>query len=265
MVRGRVDFWRALAEDQGRDLRVRLPDGPLLVPLAVEDLADLVDVLIDNVFAHTPEGTALRVDLPRSTTATADVVLRVDGRRPGLRRPAAAARTGQHRPRARHRPPDGAGCGGRVRTGAAPEGGALVEVALPRASPDPGRPAQFLGRPRRWRLVAPCSASCSPGSSAWSSPTVGGLLGRGRAAAPAAPLGRDRGPPAGCGRPAPPGPGQDDRADHVGHADPVLEHGRGRHGAHRKWAPGDRLRVAGVSRHRDGTPRRRRPTAYAQP
>ena len=33
------------------------------MPLAGQDLADLVDVLVDNVFAHTPEGTGLRVAL----------------------------------------------------------------------------------------------------------------------------------------------------------------------------------------------------------
>ena len=36
-----------------------LPGGAV----AQDDLADLVDVLVDNVFAHTPEGTAFRVDL----------------------------------------------------------------------------------------------------------------------------------------------------------------------------------------------------------
>ncbi len=63
VVASRVAFWDALAEDQGRDLSSRLPDGPTPVALAEDDLADLVDVLVDNVFAHTPEGTAMRIEL----------------------------------------------------------------------------------------------------------------------------------------------------------------------------------------------------------
>ena len=37
--------------------------GTAVVGLAEQDLADLVDNLIDNVFAHTPEGTAIRLEL----------------------------------------------------------------------------------------------------------------------------------------------------------------------------------------------------------
>ena len=60
-VRGRVAFWTVLAEDQGRPMRVRLPEGSVPVPLAADDLTDLVDVLVDNVFAHTPDGTPFAV------------------------------------------------------------------------------------------------------------------------------------------------------------------------------------------------------------
>ena len=62
-VRERVTFWGALAEDQRRPMRVILPPGPLHVPVAGDDLADLVDVLVDNVFAHTPDGTPFEVEL----------------------------------------------------------------------------------------------------------------------------------------------------------------------------------------------------------
>lgn len=136
VVRSRVDFWRPLADDQDRDLRVALPGGPLLVPLAVEDLTDLVDVVIDNVFAHTPEGTALRLDLhdvdhapgPRSV-----VLLVADagpGFAPGGRRQREGS-TGLGLDIARR---IASGCGGRLSTGTAPEGGALVEVLLPRVA-----------------------------------------------------------------------------------------------------------------------------------
>lgn len=61
VVRDRVSFWSALAEDQGRPLRLTMPPPPLRVRLDADDLADVVDVLIDNVFAHTEEGVPLEV------------------------------------------------------------------------------------------------------------------------------------------------------------------------------------------------------------
>lgn len=75
-VRDRVAFWQALAEDQGRTMRVAVPGVRVPVRVAEEDLADVVDVLIDNVFAHTPDGTAFEVTLSvvaqRVTLAVAD-------------------------------------------------------------------------------------------------------------------------------------------------------------------------------------------------
>ncbi len=62
-VRDRVGFWSALADDQGRQLTVRTPTSAVPVPLSADDLADVVDVLIDNVFSHTPEATAFEVTL----------------------------------------------------------------------------------------------------------------------------------------------------------------------------------------------------------
>jgi signal transduction histidine kinase len=62
-IRDRVAFWAVLAEDQGRRLTVRTPDGPVPVPLGIDDLADVVDVLVDNVFSHTHESTAFAVTL----------------------------------------------------------------------------------------------------------------------------------------------------------------------------------------------------------
>lgn len=59
----RMDFWSVLAEDQDRAVSRDLPSAPLLVRCASEDLAVAVDALLENVFAHTPEGTALCVVL----------------------------------------------------------------------------------------------------------------------------------------------------------------------------------------------------------
>ena len=60
VVAERVAFWLPLAEDQGRRLdlvvELRTPGGSPLVGLAEDDLGELVDTLLDNVFAHTPDG-----------------------------------------------------------------------------------------------------------------------------------------------------------------------------------------------------------------
>jgi len=63
VVGERVRFWLALAEDQGREVEVELPEGPLLVAASDGDLAALVDALLDNVFSHTSEGEPVRVEL----------------------------------------------------------------------------------------------------------------------------------------------------------------------------------------------------------
>lgn len=61
VVSERVDFWSALAEEQGREMRRSVPDRPMRARLDAAELADVVDVLIDNVFAHTEEGVPLEV------------------------------------------------------------------------------------------------------------------------------------------------------------------------------------------------------------
>jgi signal transduction histidine kinase len=63
VVGDRVKFWSALAEDQGRQVRLELPDHPMLVRAAPEDLAAAVDALLENAVAHTPEGTAITARL----------------------------------------------------------------------------------------------------------------------------------------------------------------------------------------------------------
>jgi len=82
VVRERVAFWSVLAEDQGRRLDLRLPgNSRQLVRVTADALAAAVDALLENVFAHTPEGTALQVavDLGRDG---ASVMIADDG--PGI-------------------------------------------------------------------------------------------------------------------------------------------------------------------------------------
>jgi signal transduction histidine kinase len=136
-VRRRVDFWRPLADDQGRALRVDLPGIPLRVPMAADDLGDLVDVLVDNVFAHTPEGTGLRLDLrPVHEPSGPLVVLEVADAGPGFpargeAEPAGGARVGTSGLGLDIARRTALGSGARLHTGRAPEGGALVTVVLP--------------------------------------------------------------------------------------------------------------------------------------
>ena len=79
LVRERVGFWSALAADQGRRVDGDIARPPLFSSIEVEDLRDVVDALVDNVFAHTPEGTAFRVDLFRHADGTAELVVADEG------------------------------------------------------------------------------------------------------------------------------------------------------------------------------------------
>lgn len=63
VVGERVAFWSALAEDQHRRVITELGEGPLEVRTSEADLADLVDALLGNVFAHTQEGAGFGVSL----------------------------------------------------------------------------------------------------------------------------------------------------------------------------------------------------------
>lgn len=65
LVASRADYWRPLAEDQDRDFQVTLPTGPLRVGMSSLQLGDVVDICIDNVFAHTDEGVNFAVSLTR--------------------------------------------------------------------------------------------------------------------------------------------------------------------------------------------------------
>ena len=81
VVRERVAFWSALAEDQERASVVALPDQPLPVRTSAADLAAALDALLQNVFAHTPEGTAFSV---RLTATSGGARLEIADEGPGL-------------------------------------------------------------------------------------------------------------------------------------------------------------------------------------
>jgi signal transduction histidine kinase len=56
-------FWWPLAEDQDRWMTVDVAPGPVPVRVSRDDLVTCADILLENVFAHTPEGAALAVRL----------------------------------------------------------------------------------------------------------------------------------------------------------------------------------------------------------
>ena len=80
VVGDRMSFWKPLAEDQRRPLVVDVPSATVPVGLERADLTDLLDVLVDNVFAHTPDGTPFQVSLRRDPSW---VVLEVRDEGPG--------------------------------------------------------------------------------------------------------------------------------------------------------------------------------------
>jgi signal transduction histidine kinase len=82
VVGERVAFWSALAEEQGRSLRTWLPMRPTWARIDAVDLTDVIDVLIDNVFAHTEEGVPLEVTV--NAGANREVALAVQDGGPGL-------------------------------------------------------------------------------------------------------------------------------------------------------------------------------------
>jgi signal transduction histidine kinase len=63
VVAERVAFWAVLAEDTDRAVRTDVVPGPLPVAVGRPDLEALVDALLGNVFAHTPDGAAFAVRL----------------------------------------------------------------------------------------------------------------------------------------------------------------------------------------------------------
>ncbi|NYE38542.1 signal transduction histidine kinase [Nocardioides cavernae] len=132
VISERVRHWEALAEDQGRSYELRLaPSGPS-VPASRADLEALVDVLLDNVFSHTPDDAAVRITLAASEH---EVELVVEDAGPGLpadleatsRGTSGAGSTGLGLSIAARTAADS---GGAITTGSSDMGGARVAVTL---------------------------------------------------------------------------------------------------------------------------------------
>jgi signal transduction histidine kinase len=74
-----VAFWSALTEEQERAAMIELPQSELPVRAAADDLAAAVDALLENVVAHTPEGTAFAVRLAPTGAGGARLEVADDG------------------------------------------------------------------------------------------------------------------------------------------------------------------------------------------
>ncbi|WP_369163948.1 ATP-binding protein [Streptomyces sp. AFD10] len=91
VIRERMSFWSALAEDEGREMRVAGADRAARIPVARPELAAALDALLGNVFRHTPVGTAFAVDVHHSGDA---VIVLVSDAGPGIADPRAALARG---------------------------------------------------------------------------------------------------------------------------------------------------------------------------
>ncbi|MEU8529174.1 MULTISPECIES: HAMP domain-containing sensor histidine kinase [Streptomyces] len=97
VVRERMEFWSALAEDEGRKVRVAGIERPVRIPVARPELVAALDALLGNVFRHTAEGTAFSVDVHNGEDA---VIVLVSDAGPGIADPTAALARGNKGDRA---------------------------------------------------------------------------------------------------------------------------------------------------------------------
>lgn len=139
VVTERVEFWSALAEDTERAWSFDRGNGPLLVPVSAASLEAVLDVLIENVFAHTEDATPFAVGFGADT----DVVrIWVADGGPGfdlgatVRGVSLAGSTGLGLDIARS---TAESAGGSLEIGAGELGGTQVTVVLPRVGAD-GQP-----------------------------------------------------------------------------------------------------------------------------
>ncbi|GLF93563.1 sensor histidine kinase [Streptomyces yaizuensis] len=91
VVRERMEFWSALAEDEGRKVRLAGVERPVRIPVGRPELVAALDALLGNVFRHTAEGTAFSVDVHNGDDA---VIILVSDAGPGIADPEAAMARG---------------------------------------------------------------------------------------------------------------------------------------------------------------------------
>jgi signal transduction histidine kinase len=131
VVAARAAFWQALADEQERRTALVLATGNALVGVHRDELAAALDVLLENVFAHTPDGSSYGVEV-RSVDGWASVVVSDEG--PGIDGPmlvrgASSTSTGLGLDIARR---TAEGAGGALRLHAVVPSGLAVELTFPR-------------------------------------------------------------------------------------------------------------------------------------
>ena len=136
VVTERADFWSVLADDQRRPWRFERGQGRLHVNVSAADLAAAVDVLLENVFAHTEDGAPLTVGFARDA---GEVRIWVHDAGTGIatneleRGESSAGSTGLGLDIART---TAERAGGRLAIGTSDLGGAAVELRLPLVAGD---------------------------------------------------------------------------------------------------------------------------------
>jgi signal transduction histidine kinase len=133
VLRDRMAFWSALAEDQDRECDLVGADAPVIVPVARGELSAVLDSLLGNVFRHTPEGTTFVVTLHEGTGR---VVILVADAGPGIADSGAALRRGESGGGSTGLGLDIAyrmakAAGGEVRIDRSTLGGAQIQIWLP--------------------------------------------------------------------------------------------------------------------------------------
>jgi signal transduction histidine kinase len=79
VISERAAFWQPLAEDTERRMTVDVAAGRMPVRVSREDLATCADILLENVFAHTPDGAACAIRLSRRESGGAWLVVADEG------------------------------------------------------------------------------------------------------------------------------------------------------------------------------------------
>ncbi|MFD4126952.1 sensor histidine kinase [Streptomyces globisporus] len=174
VIRERMGFWSALAEDEGREVRLAGVGRTVRIPVARPELAAALDALLGNVFRHTPEGTAFAVDVHHSGDA---VIVLVSDAGPGIDDPKAALARGASG-RAGARGSTGLGLdivrrvaestGGDLRIGRSVLGGTEVRIwiGLHGNRPERGRRGhgRRVGRRIGWRGRKEARTTTGPGA-----------------------------------------------------------------------------------------------------